>query len=93
MKSSILLTSMVSIAIASACTQNEKPEVKNYWPEAGVTYEIFVQSFADSNGDGIGDFNGVTEKLDYVKELGADAIWFMPIMPSPTYHKYDVTAL
>lgn len=91
MKSSILLTSMVSIAIASACTQNEKPEVKNYWPEAGVTYEIFVQSFADSNGDGIGDFNGVTEKLDYVKELGADAIWFMPIMPSPTYHKYDVT--
>jgi len=64
---------------------------QNYWPQAGVTYEIFVQSFYDSNGDGIGDFNGVIEKLDYVSELGADAIWFMPIMESPTYHKYDVT--
>ncbi|MDN3203370.1 alpha-amylase family glycosyl hydrolase [Algoriphagus sp. C2-7] len=64
---------------------------QNYWPQAGVTYEIFVQSFYDSNGDGIGDFNGVIEKLDYVSELGAEAIWFMPIMESPTYHKYDVT--
>ncbi len=88
----ILLTVLVSgMAILTACEQKETPEVKNYWPNAGVTYEIFVQSFYDSNGDSIGDFNGVTQKLDYVKELGADAIWFMPIMPSPTYHKYDVT--
>lgn len=83
--------------ILGACTANVEKEnsgdsmVQNYWPEAGVTYEIFVQSFYDSNSDGIGDFNGVTEKLDYVNELGANAIWFMPIMPSPTYHKYDVT--
>jgi len=82
---------VASIAIFTACEQKETPEVKNYWPNAGVTYEIFVQSFNDSNGDSIGDFNGVTQKLDYVKELGANAIWFMPIMPSPTYHKYDVT--
>lgn len=86
------LTILVSgIAFFAACDQKEVPEIKNYWPNAGVTYEIFVQSFYDSNGDSIGDFNGVTQKLDYVKELGANAIWFMPIMPSPTYHKYDVT--
>ena len=54
-------------------------------------YEIFVYSFYDSDGDGIGDLNGVTEKLDYVQEMGFNGIWLMPIMPSTTYHKYDVT--
>lgn len=53
-------------------------------------YEIFVYSFYDSDGDGIGDLNGVTEKLDYVQEMGFNGIWLMPIMPSTTYHKYDV---
>ncbi len=64
-----------------------------------TTYEIFVYSFADSNGDGIGDLKGVTDKLDYINDgddatdtdLGCNQIWLMPIMPSPTYHKYDVT--
>lgn len=54
-------------------------------------YEIFVYSFYDSNGDGIGDINGVIEKLDYIQEMGFNGIWLMPIMPSTTYHKYDVT--
>ncbi len=53
-------------------------------------YEIFVRSFYDSDGDGLGDLKGVTEKLDYVKELGFNGIWFMPLMQSSTYHKYDV---
>ncbi|MBQ8237267.1 MAG: alpha-amylase [Oscillospiraceae bacterium] len=53
-------------------------------------YEIFVYSFCDSNGDGIGDLNGVTSKLDYLQELGITGIWFMPIHPSQSYHKYDV---
>ncbi|MDE7476741.1 MAG: alpha amylase, partial [Lachnospiraceae bacterium] len=53
-------------------------------------YEIFVYSFYDSDGDGIGDLNGVTEKLDYIKDMGFNGIWLMPIMQSPTYHKYDV---
>ena len=54
-------------------------------------YEIFVYSFYDSNGDGIGDLKGVTEKLDYVADMGFNGIWLMPIFPSPTYHKYDAT--
>ncbi|MVM32940.1 alpha-amylase [Spirosoma sp. HMF4905] len=59
--------------------------------QTGVHYEIFVRSFADSNGDGIGDLNGITNNLDYLSDLGISAIWLMPINPSPSYHKYDVT--
>ncbi len=55
-----------------------------------VFYEIFVYSFCDSNGDGIGDLQGVISKLDYLEELGINGIWFMPIHPSQSYHKYDV---
>ena len=54
-------------------------------------YEIFVYSFYDSDGDCIGDLQGVIEKLDYVEYMGFNGIWLMPIMPSPSYHKYDVT--
>lgn len=56
-----------------------------------VYYEIFVRSFQDSDGDGIGDFRGVMERLDYLESLGITGIWFMPIHPSPSYHGYDVT--
>lgn len=64
-----------------------------------VFYEIFVRSFYDSDGDGIGDFKGLTEKLDYLNDgnpdtsddLGIGGIWLMPINPSPSYHGYDVT--
>lgn len=53
-------------------------------------YEIFVYSFYDSNGDGIGDLDGVTSKLEYVRDMGYTGIWLMPIHSSPSYHKYDV---
>lgn len=56
-----------------------------------VFYEIFVRSFYDTNGDGIGDLNGVTAKLDYLQELGVGGIWLMPITASPSYHGYDTT--
>ena len=56
-----------------------------------MSYEIFVRSFYDTNNDGIGDLNGVTYKLDYLKSLGIKTIWLMPIMPSPSYHGYDVS--
>lgn len=54
-------------------------------------YEVFVWSYADSDGDGIGDLRGLAGKLDYIRSLGCTGIWLMPIMPSPSYHKYDVT--
>ncbi|MCR5685850.1 MAG: hypothetical protein K6G81_10610 [Lachnospiraceae bacterium] len=53
-------------------------------------YEIFVYSFYDSNGDGYGDIKGVISRLDYIKDMGYNAIWLMPVHPSPSYHKYDV---
>ena len=53
-------------------------------------YEIFVWSFCDTDSNGIGDFNGVTSKLDYIKDLGFNGIWLMPINKGTSYHKYDV---
>lgn len=53
-------------------------------------YEIYVGSFYDTNNDGIGDLKGVTKKLDYIKDLGFNGIWLMPINESTSYHKYDV---
>ena len=50
---------------------------KTWWKEA-VVYQIYPRSFCDSNGDGIGDLNGITSKLDYLKELGIDVIWLSP---------------
>jgi alpha amylase-like protein len=53
------------------------------WWETGVIYQIYPRSFQDSNGDGIGDLKGIEERLDYLVELGVDAIWLSPIFPSP----------
>ena len=53
-------------------------------------YEIFVGSFCDSNGDGVGDLNGIKSKLPYLKKLGVSGLWLTPIHPSPSYHHYDV---
>ncbi len=73
-------------------TQSPQKEGTTYWWNEAVYYEIFVRSFYDSNGDGIGDLNGIKQKLDYIQNyLGATAIWLMPINSSPSYHGYDVT--
>jgi maltose alpha-D-glucosyltransferase/alpha-amylase len=53
------------------------------WYKDAVIYQVHVRTFCDSNGDGIGDFQGLEQKLDYVQELGANAIWLMPFFPSP----------
>jgi alpha-glucosidase len=54
-----------------------------HWWQRGVVYQIYPRSFMDSNHDGIGDLQGVIEKLDYLSSLGIDAIWLSPIYPSP----------
>ena len=51
-----------------------------------TTYEIFVYSFCDSDGDGIGDINGIRSKLDYISDMGFDQLWLTPVHPSSTYH-------
>ena len=73
-------------------------ETDPWWNDA-VFYEIFVRSFYDSNADGVGDLQGIIQKLDYLNDgnpntdtdLGITALWLMPIFPSPSYHGYDVT--
>jgi glycosidase len=72
-------------AFLTACGEKKLPE----WP-FGVKYEVFVLAFADGNGDGIGDIKGLTSKLDHLADLGVNGVWLMPIMNSPSYHKYDV---
>src|SRR5512141_2909748 len=62
------------------------------WWKSGIIYQIYPRSFADSNGDGIGDLNGITARLDYLAGLGIDAIWLSPIYPSPDVDfGYDIT--
>ena len=53
------------------------------WYRDAIIYQIHVKSFFDSNNDGVGDFEGLTQKLDYVRDLGVTAIWLMPFYPSP----------
>src|SRR5687767_15258294 len=80
-----------AVARADSIAQN--------WRRGGVCYEIFVRSFYDSDADGVGDLNGLIQKLDYVndgdpktnRDLGARCIWLMPIAESPSYHGYDVS--
>jgi len=62
------------------------------WWKHGVIYQIYPRSFYDSNGDGIGDINGIIEKLDYLSELGVDGVWLSPINKSPMYDfGYDIS--
>jgi alpha-glucosidase len=64
---------------------------QDWWKNA-VIYEIYPRSFQDSNGDGIGDLNGITQRLDYLKDLGVDAIWLTPVYPSPQVDfGYDIS--
>jgi len=75
------------------------PAPAQRWTRGGVCYEVFVRSFYDSDGDGIGDLQGLIQKLDYINDgnpasrsdLGADCIWLMPVTASPSYHGYDVS--
>jgi len=93
-----LMLAWLALLVAPAAAAAQRAPIDTTWRRGGTCYEIFVRSFFDSDGDGIGDFNGLTQKLDYVndgnprstKSLGAKCIWLMPIDASPSYHGYDV---
>src|ERR1700749_1230964 len=68
------------------------PGSRGEWWKHAVIYEVYPRSFADSNGDGVGDLNGITSHLDYLQKLGVDAIWLAPIYPSPQVDfGYDIS--
>lgn len=80
----------------AAASQAAQPTTDPWWKHA-VIYEIYPRSFQDSNGDGVGDINGITSRLDYLQNLGIDAIWISPMYPSPLvdfgYDVSDYTAI
>jgi alpha-glucosidase len=88
----VILASLF-LSLAAAWAQKSAAADKNApWWKHALIYEIYPRSFQDSNGDGIGDLNGITQRLDYLKTLGVDAIWLSPIYPSPQVDfGYDVS--
>ncbi|GGH01236.1 alpha-glucosidase [Silvibacterium dinghuense] len=90
----IAAISPVSLLAQSADASGKAPvfTAKSGWYKDALIYEIYPRSFQDSNGDGIGDLNGITSRLDYLKALGVDAIWLTPIYPSPQVDfGYDIS--
>ncbi|WP_263356222.1 glycoside hydrolase family 13 protein [Acidicapsa ligni] len=76
---------------APSAMHTSSTDLENWWKNA-VIYEIYPRSFQDSNGDGIGDLNGITSRLDYLQKLGVEAIWLSPIYPSPQVDfGYDIS--
>src|ERR1700685_3817190 len=89
----ILVIAMCALTPKAGAQQKGKTDVAGHeWFNHAVFYEIYPRSFADSNGDGVGDLKGITSKLDYLQHLGVDAIWITPCFPSPQVDfGYDVS--
>jgi len=93
-----LSAAMLVLACASSPVRVSLATNQNQWWRNGICYEVFVRSFVDSDGDGVGDLRGLTSRLDYINDgnpqttndLGANCIWLMPIDKSMSYHGYDV---
>src|SRR5208337_4280639 len=82
---SVPANSRIEAGTATAASEGD-------WWKNAVIYEVYPRSFQDTNGDGIGDLNGITERLDYLKDLGVDAIWLTPVYPSPQVDfGYDIS--
>jgi alpha-glucosidase len=87
----ILFALLLSFAFIRALRTFAAGSDENWWRRA-VIYEVYPRSFGDANRDGIGDLNGITEHIDYLKDLGIDAIWIAPFYPSPQVDfGYDIS--
>ncbi|SFS17581.1 alpha-glucosidase [Granulicella pectinivorans] len=83
-----VLTAQTAVQLKSAAT----PSTDSTWWKHAVIYEIYPRSFQDTNGDGVGDLNGITQRLGYLEGLGVDAIWISPMYPSPQVDfGYDIS--
>ena len=81
-----------ALSALPAAAQSAAPSASDIWWKHAVVYEIYPRSFQDSNGDGIGDLNGITSRMDYLQHLGVDAIWIAPMYPSPQVDfGYDIS--
>ena len=79
--------------MSSSQTVFSAPAGSEWWRDA-VIYQVYPRSFKDSNGDGMGDLGGVTEKLPYLKQLGVDAVWLSPFYLSPQHDAgYDLSLI
>ncbi len=85
MRRSLVLSAALWLGVIQAWTAEP-------WWQKAVIYEIYPRSFSDTPGDGIGDSNGITRRLDYLKDLGIDAVWITPFYPSPQIDfGYDIS--
>ncbi|MGD0480894.1 MAG: alpha-glucosidase [Terracidiphilus sp.] len=86
-----LIVAAINTHGQTAVARTNGPNEQEWWENA-VIYEIYPRSFQDTNGDGVGDLDGITKRLDYLKELGVDAIWLTPCYPSPQVDfGYDIS--
>ena len=89
----IAVLAILFLSLQCAIAQQKSTDAEGHqWWQHAVFYELYPRSFADSNNNGIGDLNGITSKMDYLKDLGVDAIWITPCFPSPQVDfGYDVS--
>ena len=94
--SNYFLPPILALILAIGSCQSPTKEAaqsddRKWWKEA-IVYQVYPRSFKDSDGDGIGDLKGIISKLDYIKSLGVDVVWFNPIYTSPNYDNgYDIS--
>ncbi len=93
MKARVLIAAVIAAGLffSPGIAKPAAPVSAPWWQNA-IVYEIYPRSFQDTNGDGVGDLNGITQRLDYIKSLGVDAIWLTPVYPSPQVDfGYDIS--